>query len=152
RRALWRSVGCRSDERLDFDQYRSRALHRPNDGRPADVVAAFGEEDFARIAHFPESILAHLEHSDLIRGAKPILDTANDSVGMVAIPLEVQHRVDHVLENTRTRDRALLRDMSDQERRKIHLLRELVQRSGSSSHLSHRTLSSLYFVPLDSFY
>ncbi len=69
----------------------------------------------------------HAEHSSLEKGS--ILDAAFDPVSSrrtgspaannsaAALPCENQHRIDHMLQNARSGDAALLGDVSDQKHR-----------------------------------
>ena len=53
------------------------------------------------------------------------------------IAFEVQHGVDHVLEHARPCERALLRDVADQQRRNVARLREPRELRGALAHLAH---------------
>jgi hypothetical protein len=111
----------RRDERLDLDQQRARPLQRGHDDA-ARGRAALLEKHLGGVAHLGEAGLAHLEHTDLVGGAEAVLRRAQDAKGVETVALQVQHRVDHVLEHARAGDRALLRDVPDQEDRNVFRL------------------------------
>ena len=53
----------------------------------------------------------------LVRRAEPVLQRAERAVRALALALELQHAVDEVLEHARARERALLRDVADEQHR-----------------------------------
>ena len=48
-----------------------------------------GKQDLRRIGHLDQPLPAHLEYTDLERGAKTVLDTAQNAVDIVVVPLEL---------------------------------------------------------------
>ena len=75
---------------------------------------AVGEEQGRRVRHLGEPAVAHLEHADLVGRAEAVLDGAQDAELVAALALEIEHRVDHVLEHARAGDQPFLGDMADQ--------------------------------------
>src|SRR5439155_22897182 len=73
-------------------------------------------------AHAEEGGACYLEQAELVRRAKSVLRGAQDSVGVVAIALELEHAVDEVLEHARTRDGAVLGHVPDEESRDVRFL------------------------------
>ena len=61
----------------------------------------------------------HLEHAQLAHRAEPVLGRPHDAMRVMALALEVQHRVDDVLERLRPGEAAFLRDVADEERRDV---------------------------------
>ena len=80
----------------------------------------------------------HLEDADLARRAEAVLQRAQRPVGPLALALEGQHAVDQVLEHPRSRDRALLGHVPDQDHRHAALLREPHQPARHLAHLPDR--------------
>ena len=88
-----------------------------------------GEDDRARVSGLrglPETartgfetsaspLPGHLEHADLIGRAKAVLDGAQNAELMAAFALEIKHSVDHMFDNTRPGDLAVLGDMTRPE-------------------------------------
>ena len=109
-----RGVG---DEGLHLEQQRPRSLHRADDDRSGRVGGALREKQRRGVRHLHEPPPAHLEDADLVRGAKPVLGDPEKPVRVVALPLEVEHRVDHVLEDARSRDRPFLGHVPDHQHR-----------------------------------
>ena len=103
------------DQGLDLDQQRARALDAGEHRGARDAGLALGEEQRRRVRHLDQAALGHLEHADLVGGAEAVLDRAQDAELVAAVALEVEHRVDHVLEHARPGDLAVLGDVADQE-------------------------------------
>ncbi len=61
----------------------------------------------------------HLEHAQLADRAEPVLHRADDTVRVVLLALEIQHRVDDVLERLGSGEVAVLGDVADEERRDV---------------------------------
>ena len=103
---------------------------------PAIVGRTLGEQRRGGRAHADEPALGHLEDADLARRAEPVLDRAHDPKRVVAIALEVEDGVDHVLEDPRSRNRAVLGHVSHQQRGHAQVLGDPHQPSGTSAHLA----------------
>ena len=85
-----------------------------------------------------QPLFGHREHADLVRRAEAVLDRADDAETAAGIAFEIEHRVDHVLEDARTGDQALLGDVADQEHRGAAFLRVAHQTRGGLAHLGCR--------------
>ena len=125
------------DERLHLDEHRPRALARHERDAAGDRRAVPRQENRGRILDLAKAFLAHDEEAHLVRGAEAILDGAHDAEAAADVALEVEHRVDHVLEHARTRERAFLRNVTDQQRRNVARLREPRELRGALAHLAH---------------
>src|SRR3546814_10113283 len=92
------------DQRLHFDQHWPRTL--PRDGNDATRYrrAVARQKQRRRIVDLLEAAIGHREHAQLIDCAKAVLDRADDAETRTRIVLEVQHGIDHVLENTRSEE------------------------------------------------
>ena len=60
-------------------------------------------------------LTGHLEHAQLADRAEAVLDRAHDAVGVMLLALEIQHRVDDVLERLGPGEAAVLGDVADEE-------------------------------------
>ena len=114
RRGIARSVGATSDwisissGRVPSSTQVTAAPTSPGSLRPKSAEGS----------GTPTSPVAgHLEDGELVRRAEPVLRRAQHPVGVVAVALELEHAVDEMLEHARARDRAVLRDVADEERR-----------------------------------
>ena len=125
------------DERLNLHQHGPRALASHERDAAGHRRRVSREEDRRRILDLAKALLAHHEEAHLVRGAETILDRAHDSKTAAEIALEIQHGVDHVLEHARTRERALLRHVTDEQRRHVVRLREAHELRGALAHLAH---------------
>ena len=105
---------ARRHQRLDLDQQRPRALHR-REHDAARRARRLGDEAGARVEHLDEPAVAHLEDADVVRGAEAILQRAQRAIGALLLALELQDAVHEVLEHPRPRERALLRDVPDEQ-------------------------------------
>ena len=63
-------------------------------------------------------LVRHFEHADLVGRPEAVLHRAQDAEVMAAFALEIEHGVDHVLDDARAGDLALLGDMADQHDRR----------------------------------
>ena len=88
-----------------------------DDDRSADADRTIGEEQRARVGDGPQPFVDHLEHAELAGGTEAVLHAAQHAQRVVAIALERQHGVDDVLERAGPRERALLRDVPDEQHR-----------------------------------
>ena len=95
------------DQRLQFDEQRTATLADDGDDAAGHRRGMARQENRRRIAHFAQALLGHHEDTQLIGGAKPILDCAHDPETTTGIALEIEHGIDHVLENARAGDQAL---------------------------------------------
>ena len=135
RRGIARSR--RRDERLDLEQDRPRSLERAGDRR-ADLAVLGLAEERRRIGHADEPGAGHLEDAELVRRAEAVLRGAQHAVRVVAVALELEHAVDEVLEHARAGDRAVLRDVADEDRRDAVLLRDAQEPRRRLAHLRDR--------------
>ena len=102
--SAWTSTSSGREPSIDGEHDAARRARR------------LADEARARVEHLDEPARAHLEHADLVRRAEAVLQRAQRPVGPLALALELQHAVDEVLEHARARQRALLRDVADEQR------------------------------------
>ena len=98
--------------------------------------AATPEKELARdslTSCKPRSV--HHEDADLVGAAETVFVRAHDAILRAVLALEVQDRIDEVLEQSRPRDRTVFRDVTDDEGRAIGTLRELHQRGRAIAYL-----------------
>ena len=81
--------------------------------------------------------LAHLEDAELVGGAEAVLGGAQHAVEAVAVALELQHRVDHVLEHPGAGDGALLGHVPDEEDGRAGVLGQAQEAARRLAHLAH---------------
>ena len=107
----------RRDQRLDLHKQRARALpHRRNTAAPgAFSPIALAKEKLRRVVTGRRPSAAHLERADLAGRAEAVLDRAQQAVMLGAVALEIQDRIDHVLDHLRAGDLAVLGDMANEE-------------------------------------
>ena len=79
----------------------------------------------------------HLEDPELVGGAEAVLGGAQRAVEAVAVALELQHRVDHVLQHPGAGDRALLGDVADEEDGGAGVLGQAQEAARRLAHLAH---------------
>ena len=99
------------------------------------VHGPVAEEELRRIGDGNEAVLRHAEDADLVDAAEAILRRAQHAMIERVLALEVEHRVDDVLERLRAGDAAALGDVADDEHRGAALLREAHQPRGALAHL-----------------
>src|SRR5436305_306318 len=104
-------------------------------GRPGRAEIALGKEQLGWIGDFLQAPARHLEYPDLIRGAKAILEGAQNTKLLRAFALEGKHCVDHVLDHARARDLTVLSDMPNEDDGRARVLRETDQNLGARAYL-----------------
>ena len=72
-------------------------------------------------------------------GSEAVLRRAEDAVGHVLVALEIEHRIDDVLENSRTGKRAVLGDVTDEDEGRTHGLGHARESCGALAHLRNGT-------------
>ena len=85
--------------------------------RTRNLKRTLHQEDFGWITHFFETGFFHFKYADFIGRAETIFDGAQNAERMAAFTLEVEHGVDHVLEQARAGNGAVLSNVTDQEGR-----------------------------------
>ena len=73
---------------------------------------------------------------DLVGRAEAVLEGAHEAQRGLPVALELAHHVDEVLEQAWTRDRAVLRDVADEQHRQLAFLRDADERGGDLAHLA----------------
>ena len=96
-------------------------------------------EQRRRVVHGDEAGLRHAEDADLVYAPEAILGRAQDAVIGDRLALEVEHRVDDVLERLGAGDPASLGDMTDDEHRGAGLLGEAHEPGGTLADLADVT-------------
>ena len=123
-------------ERLHLDGERPAPLERDRDARAAHGVAGAAEEEARGVGHLGDAVAGHLEASDLVGGAEAVLEGAHESERRLPIALELAHDVDEVLEQARPRDRAVFRDVADEEHGQLPVFRDPDERRRDLAHLA----------------
>ena len=118
---------------LDLDRERPAARQREGDRRPRDGVRP-EQQQFGGIDR-RESGGPHLEPGGLSLGAEPVLAPRDHPEPRARIALERQDDVDRVLERSRAREIAVLRDVPGQHDGDALLLRKLDQGVGAGPDL-----------------
>ena len=98
----------------------------------------YGSEPIRRF-HFNQSLVLHIEDSNLGRGAKSVLDAAEDARLVDGISLHVQDCIDDVLKSTRSRQVAVLCNMSGNEHGGVQRLGQLLETRCADAHLRDGT-------------
>ena len=78
-----------------------------------------GEKKCGGVLDTDQALLCHLEKCKFAGGTEAVLRGAEHTERRGAVPLEIKHRIDHVLDDTGTGDRTVLRHMTDQNDRNI---------------------------------
>ena len=105
---------------------------------PEACGVALGEEEGRGVRHLGEAGAGHLEDADLVGRAEAVLDRAQDAELVAALALEVEHGVDHVLDDARAGDLAVLGDVADEDDRGAAALGEGDELVGGGADLGDR--------------
>src|SRR5437660_1482584 len=125
--ALRRAEAGLRGEGLNLHQHRPRAFHQRRDGRAGDAGVPAGEEGGGRIGDRDQPAAGHLEDPDFIHRPEPVFHRPENAVVQGRFPLEIQHRVDDVLEGAGSRDAATLGDVAHEQDRRPRALRNAHQ-------------------------
>ena len=124
-------------QRLHFHQQRAGALAGDHHAT-ARLLRAAGQEDRRGVGHFLQALVAHREHAQLVDRAEAVLERTQHAEARARFTLEVQHRIDHVLEHARAGDATFLGDVADQEHGCSGFLGVAHQARGALAHLADR--------------
>ncbi len=102
-------------QRLHLHQQRPGAFAGDHHRAARRGARVRGQEDRRRVRHLAQALVAHREHAQLVDRAEAVLECAQHAEARTGFALEIQHRVDHVLQHARTGDAAFLGDVADQE-------------------------------------
>ena len=126
-------------KRLHFNEHRPAAFARDHHRAARHRSGVVRQKDRRRIFHLLQSLLGHREHADFIRRAKTILYGADQTEATACVTFEIQHGVDHVLEDARPCDDAFLGDVTDDQHRHARCFRESHQRGRCLADLRRRS-------------
>ena len=129
-------------QRLDLHQQRTVALQGRQHHRAGHIGSTVGQEQPAGVVHRPQPVAPHLEQADLVGGAEPVLDHPQHPQGVVAITRQLQDRVHDVLQELRSSQGTILRDVADQQGRHAPGLRLDHQALGAATDLAGRARGS----------
>ena len=119
------------------------ALHGREHRRPRAPDAPVAEEQLARVGDAAQTAVGHLEQPELAGGAEAVLHGTQEAEGVVALALETEHGVDHVLEHPGPGQGAVLGHVPDQDGREGAGLGQGDQRVGARLDLGHRAGGSV---------
>jgi hypothetical protein len=125
-------------QRLHFDQQRPPAVASHHDHAAGHRLRVAREENRRRVADLFEPVLAHREEAQLIDRAEAVLGRPQHAVATAGIALEIQHRIDQVLEQLRPGDAAVLGDVADEDDRAAAGLGVAHQRGRAVAQLQRR--------------
>ena len=111
-------------KRLRLEEERPRALERAAHDTPGRRRSVLLQKYLARVRHRLKPVARHLEHAYLVGRPEAVLDGAQQAVLVVAVALEVDDSIHHVLEDARARNLAILRHMPDEDGNAPRILRE----------------------------
>ena len=110
--ALGEAEGRGAREGLDLEEERPRALDRHADEGARHVQRAVREERGRGVLHLAQALARHLQQGQLGGGAEAVFLRPEHLEVAVLLPLQVEHRVHHVLQRLGARDHAVLRDVA----------------------------------------
>ena len=137
------------DQRLNLDQQRPGALAGDQYHAARGLAAVARQEDRRGVADGAQAALGHGEDAELVDGAEAVLDRPQHPKAAARLALEVEHRVDHVLQHPRPGDGALAGDMADQEQDGAAGLGEAHQPRGALAYLGDRAGGRLQGLGVD---
>ncbi len=123
------------DQGLQLDHQGAAALQGRQHDPARDAGQPVAEQEPAGVVDPVEALVPHLEQPELPGGAEPVLDRQEQSQGVVAVTLEAQHGVHHVLEGPRPGQRSVLGHVPDQHHGHLAGLGQPDQLVGALPHL-----------------
>src|SRR2546426_7817598 len=135
--ALWRPESSLRREGLDLDEHRACAFHQRRHRRAGGAGRAPRQERRGGIGDGLEAGTRHAKDADLVHRAEAILHRTQDPVVQRGFALEVEHRVDDVLERLRAGDAAAFGDVPDEQDSRTGFFREAHQARGAFADLPH---------------
>ena len=130
---------ARVDERLHFNEERTRPFLRDENGAPRNVRLVFGKENGRGVRHPHETVVGHREDAEFVHRSETVLEGADEAEVRVGVPFEVEHRVDDVFENARPRERPVLRDVAHEKERDPEALGGAGEPRRALAHLRDRS-------------
>jgi serine/threonine-protein kinase len=97
------------------------------------------QEERRRVGHLAKALLRHREDADLVHRAEAVLERADEAKARVRFALEIKDGIDHVLEDARAGERALLGDVADEDDGGPALLGQAREMRRAFAHLCHRS-------------
>ena len=91
------------------------------------------------MVHCRQAVTGHLVNAQFRRRAKTVFGRTEHAIGMVAVPLKLQHHVHHVLEDLGSGQRPLLGDVAHHEQWGARGLRPSGEGGRGFTDLAHRT-------------
>ena len=139
----------RVDERLDFDQQRTRAFERRDNCGSGHGLRVMRQKNCRRIGDALQAALGHCKDAELVRRAEAVLDRAHQPKARMRVAFEVQHRVDDVLQNARPGEAAVLGHVADQHHRTTARFGPARQVRGAFAHLRDRARRRAELIGVD---
>src|SRR5438876_335390 len=118
------SVSSFRREALNFDEHRPSSFEERSHRAAGGIVQAIAEEKLRWILDGKQTFLSHPEDSDLVDASESVLGRAKDAMLEHPFSLEVQHRIDDVLERLGAGYTAAFGDVADREHGGLGLLGE----------------------------
>jgi len=133
--ALRGAVDGRGHEGLHLHEEGAEPFHAGGDGDAAEGFALRMDEDVGGVGDGLHPFARHLVDGQFGGGAEAVLGRPQDAVGVVPVALELKDGVDHVFEELRAGDAAVLGDMPDEEDGCHRLLGEALEFGGALADL-----------------
>ena len=140
------AVSTRRHESLNLHQQRPRALERGPGDAAGRVLIGSGQECPAGVDDLRQSALRHLEDTDFLGGAETVLGSAEQSQGRGPLALEIQHRVDEVLQRLGPGQGAVLGYVADEDDRDSFSLGHLHEPKGALADLADAACGPLQLI------
>ena len=110
------------------------------------------EKNGAGVGHAFKAFFGHGKNANLVDRAEAVFDGAHQAKLAVGIALEIQHRIDHVLQHARPRQRAVLGHVAHQHDGSATGLGRARQVRCALTHLGHRARRTGELLGIDRLY
>ena len=137
------------DQRLHFHQHRPGAFPGGHHHATGHRLLSTGEKDRRGVGDLLEALVGHAEYAQLVDRAEAVLHRPQQAQTAIGLALEIEHRVDHMLEHARPGQGAFLGDVADEEDRRAALLGKAHQQRRALADLGHAARCRLQLLGED---
>src|SRR5207237_2333580 len=135
-RPAWGAESARGGQALQLDEQGPGSLECDVHHVAHLTERAILQERPAWIGDLVHAAVTHLEDADVVGRTEPFFLAPEDAEGVVPLALEIQHRINDVLEHPRAGDGAFLIDMPDEEDRNLAALGQEHELTRALAHLA----------------
>ena len=136
RGAAWNAQKSACHQSLDFHGQGALSVHGHDHGRAGQGGVARAQKKSGRVVHHLHAALAHAKDQQFLIGAETVLEHAQQTEHLAAVPLQGDDRVHHVFQQAGPGQDAVLGHMAHQDQGAAHAAAGLQQGRGHGAYLA----------------